>query len=166
LIDPRLFPLLETLSASNLDWLVVDVLGAVTAGDVALEPEDALVRVRDVIRLGRERRAEEVSQLRTSAGREWSGDEQIKIAAEIVLRRIEEVLVMSESSLALIDALIGGDRGTQSTDVVDGIAYATDDGDFSGSMTLDKIGLARESLGGLRRAVEEWLSDAIRGAAR
>lgn len=102
----------------------MDVLGVVTAGEVALEPEDALVRARNVIRLGRERRAEEVFPFRTSAGREWSGDEQIKIAAEIVLRRIEEVLVMSESTIALIDSLIGESSEARSTVAVEGIAFS------------------------------------------
>lgn len=51
MLDPRLFDLLKTLAAADLDWLAEEVIRGVLAGDVPLESEAAVIEARrDVFR--------------------------------------------------------------------------------------------------------------------
>jgi len=161
LIDSRLFPLLETLSIAGLDWLVLDILEVVTTGEVELEGADALARARDFVKLGREQRSDDALRFQSPRRREWLPDEQVRLAAEIALQRIEEVVTMSESSLGTIASLIGSGGAEQSPESVDRIAFAIDEGEMGGAMSAESLRVARESLGALRYAVESWLFRAL-----
>lgn len=162
MIDSRLFPLLETLSASGLDWLVLDIVEAVTFGDIELEGGDALALARNAVKLGREQRSNDGLRFQRPVRREWSPDEQVKLAAQIVLQRVEEVLTMSEFSLAALALLIRGESSEQSSASLEGIAFATDENELGRAMTREGISEARESLDTLRRAVDQWLFEALR----
>ena len=50
ILDPRLLKLIETLMASRLDWLVIELIAGIQAGRPVEEPEKALAAARQDIR--------------------------------------------------------------------------------------------------------------------
>ncbi|WP_157966314.1 hypothetical protein [Oceanibium sediminis] len=164
MIDYRLFPLLETLAASNLDWLVKDILAIVEMGDTQIASEGAMYAAQERIRLDQDLRSEQDDQAETAASIPWSGDEQVALAADIVVRRVKESLVMARASIEVVSTLIGEGERADTGYSVEGLALLGDDGESAVSIDRPAIDHAIESFDQLRLAVEEWKSEMLRGA--
>ena len=163
LIDSRLFPLLETLAASNLDWLVRDILAIVEMGETQIASEGEMYAAQERIRLDQDSRSEHEDQAETAVSKPWSGDEQVALAAHIVVTRIEESLVMARYSIEAVSTLIGESERVDTGRSVEGLALLGDDGELAVSIDRPAIDDALESLDQLRLAVGEWKSEMLGG---
>ncbi|MEB8387791.1 hypothetical protein OO012_11160 [Rhodobacteraceae bacterium KMM 6894] len=164
MIDRRLFPLLETLAASRLDWLMRDVMVSIELGDQQVETENALSSAHERIRLNEEVRSESENQASKERSTPWTGDEQVALAADIVMTRLKETLLMAEFSIESVSRLIGAETREVTTPSNEGVAVLGDDGEVEASMDEQAVRKALEGMDQLRLAIEEWKSVTLRGS--
>lgn len=165
MLEPRLYPLLETLTGAGLDWLAQEVIAGALAGDVPEESPEALQAARSVVfRL----RQDSGAQMPARASREhamaFSGEQQIDWAARHVSQRLEEVLDMFKHSIDSLDELVDADRAGKSLEQPQaGITLVLTDGDAPSKADRKQIAAAMEGLGHLRDTLGSWAADARRG---
>lgn len=163
MIDSRIFPLLETLAASNLDWLVRDILATIEMGDSQLETEDAVSGAQERVRQNEDVRSESEDSAETVRSRPWTGDEQVAIAGELVVSRITETLHMARDSIEGVSRVIGKYDGRDIEGSAGGFVLLGDNGEVEGSIDEAAVEQALIGLKQLRLAVEEWATEMLGG---
>jgi len=163
LIDSRIFSLLETLAASNLDWLVKDIFAAIEMGDTQIASEHAIFEVQERIRLQQDLRADDDEQTEKVPSRPWSGDEQVVLAADIVLDRLKQSLIMSQYSIEAVSRIIGEEKEEPFDLSIEGVVLLDGDGNVAASMGGADVEYALGNLDQLRLAVEVWKSEMLNG---
>lgn len=163
MIDSRIFPLLETLAASNLDWLVRDILATIEMGDLQLETENTVSGAQERVRQNEDVRSESEESADTVRSRPWTGDEQVSIAGELVVSRITETLHMARDSIEGVSGVIGKYDGKDIDASVGGLVLLGENGEVEGSIDEAAVEQALIGLKQLRLAVGEWISEMLGG---
>lgn len=107
MIDPRIFPLIETLDGVGLDWLSRDVIASIFDGRPLIETEETLAAVR----LGSDDGASgflDLESVAASPSTPLSGDEQVEMAAALVSERLRGALTMMLESIQRLDQIADG----------------------------------------------------------
>lgn len=161
MLDPRLYPLLETLTRSDLDWLAQEVMSGALAGHVAEESSDALAQARSVaFREYQDTRELKPVVASLKRATPFSGEEQIAWAIAHVGDRIEQVLKMSLTSVDRLDALVDPDGKALGPVRGATLLAIVDDEDL---IQVGRLQLAAgvEGLDAFRRALDSWASDSL-----
>lgn len=166
MLDPRLFELLRTLAAANLDWLVDEVVQGVLAGDIRLEREDAVKAARDEVdRASQDRRSPNVveSQIAEAASFDAApleGDAQLEWAIAHVTTRLRDALSMMRIAAERLDTIIrngdsegirspAGRRVSTQLELIDGE-------EVLGEAGSSEFAAAEQALADLKQALEQW----------
>lgn len=112
-LDPRLLPLLETLTAAGANWLVFEIVDGVRRGREPLEPEELLQAAREKVRSRQfsDRLSADIPVMADPI----HGDDQIVWAANYVAARLDGALAELDEACAMIEAIAesSGDRFRQ-----------------------------------------------------
>lgn len=168
MLDPRLFDLLETLAAANLDWLAEEVIQGVLAGDVPLESEAAVIAARrDVFR---ERQNSggfgnlDVPLKHTTL---LKGDEQLDWAIGHVVTRLLDALSSMRASTERLDALVAGADQTgwhSKAAAIAGAQLVINDGEeVLGEAERSTIDGAMRAMPSLKEALLQWRRASLAG---
>jgi len=160
-IDKRIFPLLETLAESNLDWLVKEILAAIEQGASQIESEDAIILVQAQVRRNDDVRSEGEEQAKMARSRPLEGNEQVELAAELVVSRVKESLHMAKQSIVDISRVIGERKGESAFQSVESVVLLGDDEEIEASINKSDIEHALGELDRLRLAVDQWKSESL-----
>lgn len=169
MIDPRLFPLFETLSRANLDWLVQEILAVLISGEVPLASANELTRARQRIADRQEVSAADLPDIETVGEvRQYPGNEQIRIAGSLVVSRITDSILMTKASIEGLDRLVGELAGSKSAYTYRTTIQLVDDIGEQPSRSVDSAAIRKsfEALVTLRQAVEQWQEYITAGDAR
>ncbi|CAN5495786.1 hypothetical protein BH10PSE12_BH10PSE12_07800 [soil metagenome] len=161
--DPRLFELLETLSAARLDWLAFELLEDLQAGQAQVESEQTLAETRRAVASTEQPKARGEPVSAAARAQEISGDAQIRWAAAYVLRRMDAALGQLDVAIDTLDSLIG--EGEQSADrgkatPPDGAMLFLSDEDVGRKARREDVVSARAALPSLRQALDIWAAPA------
>lgn len=164
ILDPRLFDLFETLRASQLDWLIFELMDGIQAGIRPTESLDDLAQARRDVRSDR---SYEFSYPPVSEASPISGDEQIEWAVQYVTDRLDATLAELTRSANNLDAILSGD-GAKSANIVKRgpgeVIVELSDSDGGRKLGRDDILAASAGLPRLRKELEAW-SAQVRGQA-
>ncbi|MDF2233149.1 hypothetical protein P2H44_11360 [Albimonas sp. CAU 1670] len=138
-------------------------MATIEMGDLMIESEDAVSGAQERVRQNEDVRSENEDQAETTLSRPWTGDEQVDIAAILVVRRIEETLLMARGSIEAVSSLIGEYEGAGIDRSEGGVALLGDDGELEASIDGPAVEHALGGLDQLRLAVEEWKSEILGG---
>ena len=159
MLDPRLYPLLETLTRSGLDWLAQEVVSGALAGHVAEESPDALAQARSVaFREYQDTRELKPVVASLERATPFSGEEQIAWAIAHIGDRIEQVLKMSLTSVDRLDAL--ADPDGKALGLVQGATLLAMADDLI-QVGRSQLAAGVEGLEEFRRAMDSWASDTL-----
>lgn len=165
LLHPRLFDLFETLRASQLDWLIFELMDGIQAGRRPRESPDNLARARRDVRSDR---SYEFSFPPVSDATPIPGDEQIEWAVQYVANRLDATLAELSRSADNLDAILNGD-GAKSASIAKRppgeIIVELSDSDGGRKLGRDNILAASSELPSLRKALEGW-SAQVRGQVK
>ena len=166
-IDPRLLPLIETLSASGADWLAFEILDGIRAGRPAEDSEEELRDARRAVSAFRQK-GERLSE--REAGHDFvdpiTGDDQIDFAARYAFDRLSDAIQMLNSSFAHLDLVVARKPGaTLQEDAIHedrtGISVRIEGSDMTAIRREAREAL--EKLAELRDALAEWADRARAG---
>lgn len=160
-IDPRLFPLFETLVSTQADWLVFEIVEGVQAGVVDEEDESDLAAARRRSEREREERALDVREDIHSQTTPLLGDAQIKWAARYVGGRLKEVLMMLEVSMERLSDLVGPAEDGHQVAVAPAFLNA---GELT-RCTPAQLSEAMSAVDRLIAALDRWAREATGGEA-
>jgi hypothetical protein len=106
-IDPRLLPLIETLIATDADWLAFEILDGIRLGRVPEETREDLESTRITVRTTKHqaRRSEERA-VPTPVGMTIAGDEQIDWAATYVVDRLSDAVSMLRATFDQLNQIV------------------------------------------------------------
>ncbi|WP_394537420.1 hypothetical protein PRJ39_14650 [Lysobacter enzymogenes] len=160
-IDPRLFPLFETLVSAQADWLVFEIVEGVQAGVVDEEDESDLAAARRRSEREREERALDVLEDIHSQTTPLLGDAQIKWAARYVGGRLKEALMMLKVSIEHLSDLVGPAQDGSRVVVVPAFL----DAERLTRCTPAQLGEAMSAAERLIAALDRWAREATGGEA-
>ncbi len=160
-LDPRLLPLLETLSSVGADWLAFEIVDGVRRGRETLEPEELLQAAREKVRSRQlsERMSADIPVLAEPI----LGDDQIAWAANYVADRLDSALVDLDEGCSMIEAVAENSsgairRGGTVPSMVEphNPVKITLIGQEEYHVDRDSISVAREEMLSLRDALTRW----------
>jgi hypothetical protein len=160
-IDRRLLPLIELLSASGADWLAFEILDGIRAGRPAEDSDEELSDARRAVSAFRQ---EGVPLAEREHGQAFVdpivGDDQIDFSANYVFDRLSDSIQMLESSLAHLDKVVAKPRGETSSPIANGveISLRIEGSEMAASRTQTRQALTK--LAELREALTEWAGEA------
>ena len=109
ILDARLVPLIETLTATGADWLAFEIIDGLRLGRVKEETLDTLQNTRETLRAAkRQKRHSEQRAILPPPAMPILGDEQIEWAAEYVTNRMVDVTIMLQAALDQLEAVLAG----------------------------------------------------------
>src|ERR1700688_4088418 len=109
ILDARLVPLIETLTATGADWLAFEIIDGLRLGRVKEETLDTLQNTRETLRAAkRQKRHLEQRAILPPPAMPILGDEQIEWAAEYVTNRMVDVTIMLQAALDQLEAVLAG----------------------------------------------------------
>jgi len=161
MLDPRLFDLLKTLAAADLDWLADEVVRGILAGEVQLETEDSVAAARSgVFRARQDGAGLKASDGQAQEALPIEGEAQLDWAIRHVSIRLRDALAMMRASADRLDRLVdaaGSDGGAR----LQGKVGRTQLVLSSGENVLDEAGpkelsAAQQAVAELKRALEQW----------
>lgn len=163
ILDTRLLPLIETLTASGADWLAFEVIEGVRIGRSVEETPERLEIARHAVRTAeRQTRHSEVTQPTVVDPVPIIGDEQIEWAADYVDNRLTDVILMLQAALTGLDTVVySAFEGRIAQPVGDsGITLQLEVPE--GTLTVKKSDLesAVSSISVLREALIHWSASA------
>lgn len=169
MLEPRLHPLLETLTRAGLDWLVEEVVAGAPAGSLPPEKPEAVLAARAIVFRARQD-AGFAAPAAVAPGRAEAptGPQQLRWAARHVGERLAQVLEMSRQSLDRLDALVEKDRdkdeaGTNDEEVDARATLVLVDGDEAARATRAQLDGAAKGLDALRVALASWVAETLDG---
>lgn len=162
-VDPRLFPLIETLVGAGADWLAFEVLEGLRLGRV---PEEARDSTQVAPRAVWVPRPPHQPPSAPPAPTPIVGDEQIQWAADYVSKRMTDLVDMLDVTLLQLSAIVFREASRdihQAADESIGILF---EGDSEGP-TSDRLGTeqARTMLVKLHEALSVWSTATRTGMA-
>lgn len=165
MLEPRLYPLLETLTRAELDWLAQEVIAGALAGDVPEETPETLQAARSIVsRRTQDSGAHTPARAPPEPPRAFSGEQQIEWAARHVSQRLEQVLMMFQHSIDRLDRLVDTDRASRSLEQPrSGATLVLADRETLDKTDRKQLEGATEGLGLLRDALATWAAEARRG---
>jgi len=160
-LEPRIWPLLEMLSRSRLDWLAQDVLQTVIQSGVETESLAQQAANRSTERRSTGRDGPDADS------RVPEGDAQLQWAVSYITNRLWQIVKLSAESLSMIDKLVvHGERETSG-----GLAKAADlgrphtalilTGDDGGAIDRESLTEAFAPLEQLEVALIDWLDETL-----
>ena len=164
MLDPRLFDLLETLAAADLDWLVNEVIQGILAGKVPLESvEEVKIARSDVARRSQDKRAFARSDDAAVIAPGLQGPAQFEWAVAHISQRLSDALAMMSIAAERLDQLVDGSdvdvaHKTARAPRVRLVLAAGDE--IAGEAVTADIGAARQGLSDLVQALEQWRDQA------
>lgn len=169
MLDPRLFDLLKTLAAADLDWLAEEVIRGVLAGDVPLESEAAVIEARrDVFREWQNSGGFGNLDVPLMHATPLKGDQQLDWAIGHVVRRLLNALSSMLASTERLDALVeGADQNGwfRKTADIAGVQLVISDGEeVLGEADRKAIDAALAAMPSLEEALLQWRGASIAGA--
>lgn len=165
MLEPRLYPLLETLTRADLDWLAQEIVSGALAGKVAEESPETLRAARSMV----SRRTQDSGvrlPVRPSdePAEALSADDQIEWAAQHVVERLERMLEMFRHSIDRLEELANGEDAEKSLrEAGAGIVLVLGDDQAISKVDRAQLGAAIERLDELRDALGTWAAEARRG---
>ena len=165
MLEPRLFPLLETLTRADLDWLAQEIISGALAGRVPEESRETLQAARGIVF----RRAQDSGALvprRSSEERAeaFSADEQIEWAAQHVVQRLQQALEMLRDSIDRLDEISQREKQAKhSGSTGANITLVLSDRDSVYKTDRAQLAAALEGLSELRGALGIWAAEALGG---
>lgn len=111
-LDPRLVPLIETLSVSGADWLAFEMLESLKLGRVVEDAPDVLARARNEVRRGGIETSQsgyESADMPTES-EPIVGDAQIDWAVQYADERLSEVVAMLIATFSGLEDIVRGNR--------------------------------------------------------
>jgi hypothetical protein len=163
MIDNRVYAVLETLAAADLDWLAREIEEGILKGHVFAASPEQLALARELAgRRNQDLGFEAVQRLDVPPDKALTDVEQLDFAAKYIVKRLADVLEWMESSLAnlrdLLDTDVRPPRGTAPGPLVLGL----NDGEAVAHVSAEELEGAREGLTELVHALADWLED-VRG---
>lgn len=165
MLEPRLYPLLETLTRAGLDWLAQEIVSGALAGRVKEEAPETLHAARRIV-FRRSQESASLVQVKSFEERAeaFSGEEQIDWAAQHVAQRLEQVLEMFRHSIDRLDELTQRQRpGERLQHRGVKTVLVLNDGEAVETIDRAQVTAAIEGLGELRDALGAWAAEARRG---
>lgn len=165
LLEPRLYPLLETLTRAGLDWLAQEIVSGALAGTVKEEAPETLQAARRIV-FRRYQESASLVQVKFFEERAeaFSGEEQIDWAAQHVAQRLEEVLEMFRNSIDRLDELTQRQRPEELLSHRGAkIVLVLTDGDAVETIDRAQVTAAIKGVGELKDALNAWVAEARRG---
>ncbi|PIB92737.1 hypothetical protein [Caulobacter sp. FWC2] len=157
-LDPRLLDLIETLSASGLDWLAFELIEGIRRGEQPLESEENLDVARTVVRSGQEGASWESGAAETPV-KATALEDQIKWAADYVVMRLDDALGQLDASIGNLEDVCrhGRERLKSFSDVqhVGPMTVVIDD-EVARKTDREAVHTARLALADLRQAIAIW----------
>lgn len=164
MLDPRLFDLLETLAAVDLDWLVDEVIRGVLAGKAPLESaEDVKLARSDVARWSQDRRAFARADDAAVVAPALQGVAQLDWAVAHVTGRLSDALAMLSISAERLDRLVEGSSVENTPKGSSGsrVQLVLEAGEEAvGEAMAVHIDAARQGLADLIQSLEQWRGQA------
>lgn len=165
MLEPRLYPLLETLTRAGLDWLAQEIISGALAGRVTEESPQTLQAARNIV--FRRTQDSEVRMLvkhSEERAEAFSADEQIEWAAQHVVQRLEQMLEMFRHSINRLDELTQRrESGKLLGQTRASIVLVLADGEAVSKMDRAQLTAALEGLSQLSDALGVWAAEARRG---
>jgi len=167
MLDPRLFPLLETLARANLDWLAQEVMEGAAVGSLPGESAAVLEAARkSVFRDRQELGDHRIEVIALQPSKPLSANEQILWAMSHVSERLEEVLTMIGHSIARLDDIAISRAPSQgaAVDILGG-SVGLMDGEAVQTVNTLQIIAATAAVTDLRTALQTWAATALESRA-
>jgi hypothetical protein len=162
MLDPRLLDLLETLTASRLDWLAFELLEAIQAGRAAEETEAALAATRRAISSNAQPKPRGEPAAQKSDVEAIVGDDQIAWAARHVADRLDAALEQLIASIDALDLIVGEDiEDEPETKQALGCVLVLEDAELPRKATRDDAVGARAAVPALRAGLEAWINEIL-----
>ncbi|MFW2227767.1 MULTISPECIES: hypothetical protein [Rhizobium] len=161
-LDPRLFELFETLRASQLDWMIFELMEGIQAGRHPKESPDNLARARHEVQSDS---SPEFVVSPMSEAAPISGDEQIEWAVQYVADRLDATLAELGKAADNLDTIVNGNAAKTTIIPKQGqqeVTIELADGDGARKLGRNDIVAASVELPGLRKELEAW-SAQVRG---
>lgn len=160
-INPRLLALIETLIASGVDWLAVELIETLNHGRWPEESEETLRSTRFQVRAGGAEKREHELAYKAVTPVPIPLEEQVGWAAQFVADRLDAALDDLAGSLTNLNAIIGESsnaitvfrRDRQPTTIRVGGK------DAAVAVTAVEVEAARTAMQPLRAALARWASD-------
>lgn len=165
MLEPRLYPLLETLTGAGLDWLAQEIISGALAGRVTEESSDTLQAARSIVfRRTQDSGVRVVVKPSEERAEAFSADDQIEWAAQHVVQRLEQMLEMSRHSIDRLDELTQSkEPGKLLQQTGASIVLVLADGEAVSKIDRAQLTAAIEGLSQLRDALGAWAAEARRG---
>ncbi len=159
ILDARILPLLETLSASGVDWLAFELVEGINLGRQDEESEEALFLARERAMNPRESSGTSEEFPREGEANPILGDEQLKWASDYVERRLADAIDDLDVSFGLLETISkgGGDTRAEESGMPVHVVLLQDEQKFE--VAKPDIAKAREGLHALKIALKKWLAD-------
>lgn len=159
MIDQRIYPLLQTLSAADLDWLAREIVDGLTAGHVATADPDRMNSARELAR----RQFQYVGSIETgqsveAADKPFTPDEQLDYAATYTVVRLTDVIATMEASVVSLGRLLEANAPPPAGTAPGPIMLALGDLDICVTADMQDLRLAQAGLKELQVAITAWRS--------
>jgi len=158
-LDPRLIPLIETLTSLGADWLAFELIDGVRRGREFEETPSSLAISRQQIREGDAPKPIEEESLPTSEPLPILGDDQIEWAVTYVIERLDAALAEFDVSLDNLDQIVVGqavDPPMKHYEDAGEMLIVLSDGPDQRKVDRDAIQRAQALIPRLRTALEGW----------
>lgn len=159
--DPRISPLIETLTASGLGWLADELQIAIEASGDPQESANTLEQTRHLVGQGRFEQARSEAPVPEAADGP-GGDAQVEWAVEYVISRLEDATLMLGATLDNLGSIAAGESTVPSRASRD-IVVILRDGESSFELNSANAGASQEAVSTLRGALEQWRNAVIAG---
>jgi hypothetical protein len=171
ILDPRLLPLIETLTVADVDWLAFEILEALQLGHVAEEARDTLQSTRNAVRsAARPERQSKRRALLPPAATPIIGDNQIDWAADYAIRRISDAISMLQEALDQLDGIVAGtptlDSSPAASDTKEGVTLVLQTHEDVTSVRKGGVADARAAIPKLQEALLAWVTSTRNGGLR
>ena len=169
-IDKRLLPLIETLVATDADWIAFEMVEALRAGRVAEETEADLNAVQGSVRSKAHAKqwVDEAKSPPAPAG-PISGVEQIDWAVGYIDKRLSDVLEMLDATFNQLDAILYAGapaearKQTPDSQTNEVTLVLKDDREWHANVRRDQAASSKTMLPQLRDALLKW-ADSVRAS--
>lgn len=159
MIDQRIYPLLQTLAAADLDWLARELVDGLTAGHVTTADPERMVFARELARRQSQYvRSTEIGQSVEAADKPFTPAEQLDYAANYTITRLADVVMTMEKSLDSLGHLLEANVPPPPGSAPGSIMLALSDGEIKATVDAQDLRLAKEGLQELQVAITAWLN--------
>lgn len=168
IIDERLLPLIETLAATDADWIALEMIEQLRVGRVAEETEEDLRTVQGLVRSKghAERRLEQATSPPAPA-EPITGIEQIDWAVGYIDKRVSDVLEMLDATFNQLDKILFTSAPAEARKQMPDLQtnaitlVLQDDRERHANVHRDQVAIGKTMLPELRDALLKW-ADSVR----